>query len=160
MKLLGELDFMMRQGLYLRSAHAAALAVALGFTGAGIASDGPGEACVEPGSLPAAPSVVNITQDASENVEALRQSLAQWQGYRLALVSHLKAECAKQMRALTASSDCEIGPLEGAWDDQQLTGGAAENSIQLAVALRYVMLSATDIRGRFVSCRTSSQSGT
>lgn len=135
------------------------MAAALGLAGAAIASVGPGEACVEPDSLPAAPSAFNITQDPSKNVEALRQSLLEWQGYRLALVSRLKSECAKQEPAVKVASDCEIGPLEDAWDEQQLTGGAAEDSIELAVALRYLKLSAADIRGRLILCPTPSYTG-
>lgn len=124
------------------------------------ASDFQSAPCIDPATIPLAPPAPQITADASENLRALRQSLEEWQSYRLVVVARLNSECATQVPAVQSPADCEIGPLENAWDDRQLTGSPAEDSMQLAAALRYVRLSATDIRNRLVQCGTPSENGT
>lgn len=151
---------MTRTSRIARSAHpflaAAPLALAIIAAGAHAAESG---RCIAPASLPPVPAAVAIGKDAGENVAALRRSLGEWQSYRLQLLDRLEKECATARPALSTGADCEIAPLEDAWDDFQLTGNDVEDSMHIAAELRYIKLSAADLRSRFVLCREPGKAG-
>lgn len=130
----------------------AAMALALALT-AVTARAVESERCIEASSLPLVPADAVIGDDAGENVRAMRRSLNEWRSYRRLLLERLEAECGGSAPALTARTDCDVAPLEDAWDDLQLSGNEVEDSMQIAAELRYVKLSATDLRSRLVLCR-------